>query len=84
MATCKGCGKPVVWAETPDGHKQPFDREPNSEGNRILLGRGPHRPPLVLPLEHLDPPYGQPQVATMDCIYMPHHATCAKVDDFRQ
>ncbi len=27
-AICKGCGKPIVWGETPDGKKVPLDPKP--------------------------------------------------------
>jgi hypothetical protein len=25
---CKGCGKPIFWAETPDGRRVPLDPKP--------------------------------------------------------
>ena len=84
MAICNGCGAAIVWAETADGKRQPFDREPDREGNRILLGRGPNRPPLALPLERIDPHFGDEQVKTLGAIYMPHHATCPNVADFQK
>ena len=33
MAKCDrpSCGAEIVWAETPEGKRQPFDREPNPE-----------------------------------------------------
>jgi len=73
-----------VWAETPRGKRQPFDRKPNAKGNRILLGRGPDRPPLALPLECFNPQIGEEQRAIMGAIYMPHHATCIAVKEFRE
>lgn len=95
MANCSGCGAEIVWAETPDGKRQPFDREPNSAGNRVLLGRGPNRPPLAIP-----PPTsalfgGEGRPITVgkagddgpplaEVLYMPHHATCPERDRFRR
>lgn len=81
MAECRGCGAQIVWAETPDGKKQPFDREPNDAGNRILLGRGPRTPPVAVPVGALMPESGIAQLTLIR--YMPHHATCPEVKSFR-
>lgn len=85
MSACRACGAAIVWAETPDGNKQPFDREPNSAGNRVLLGRGPNTPPLAVPETFFDPEAKELDAeAFAKCVYMPHHATCPKAEEFRK
>lgn len=90
MAKCDGpnCGEDVVWAETANGKRQPFNREPDPKGNRVLLGRGPDRPPLAIRADALDPDDIHEDGYTLSdleaCHYMPHHATCADVDQFRR
>jgi hypothetical protein len=82
-----------VWAETPEGRRQPFDREPDPEkGNRVLLGRGPLRAPLALPPTMLSmavPHTPSAKKLALGWIrgtgvaYVPHHATCPEVERFR-
>lgn len=81
MAKCDGpnCDADVVWAETPGGGRQPFNREPSEEGNRYLLGRGPTRPPLAVAASAID----EGGYDLRECLYMPHHATCVDADHFR-
>lgn len=76
MAKCDGCGAAIVWAETLDGKRQPFDREPDEKGNRVLLGRGPVRPPLAIPSSNVVP-------CPEETLYMPHHAVCPDAERFR-
>jgi len=87
VASCKGCGAAIVWAVTPEGKRQPFDRVPDSKGNRVLLGRGPDRPPLALPINVLvggpEEPRNLNDGLRGQVAYMPHHATCPFVEDFR-
>lgn len=88
MAECDGpnCDAQVVWAETPEGSRQPFDREPDPKGNRILIGRGPDKAPLALNLKVLsDDVLGgalHDQIR-QEATYMPHHATCPDAEQFR-
>lgn len=87
MSKCDGpnCDADVVWAETPSGARQPFDREPAENGNRVLLGRGPNRPPLAIPASEFDPhnpTYDRPEWLA-GCLYVPHHATCPDRDRFK-
>lgn len=81
MAECDGpnCTAEVVWAETTDGRRQPFDRVPTEDGNRYLLGRGPNRPPLAVAVSAID----EGGYDLRECRYMPHHATCVDVERFR-
>jgi hypothetical protein len=83
MAECGSCKADIVWADTPRGSKQPFDREPNPEGNRVLLGRGPNLPPLALPVDLIDAGPSMLGPAVDECRYMPHHATCPSVEEHR-
>jgi hypothetical protein len=84
VAKCDGpnCDAEIVWAETPAGAKQPFDREPDPKGNRVLLGRGPDRPPLAIPASivegtgALEAKVGAGEPLLDECRYVPHHATC--------
>jgi hypothetical protein len=80
VAKCDGCGADIVWAETPSGAKQPFNREPDAKGNRVLLGRGPDKPPLALSRAAVDVGriYDEGGI-----YYVPHHATCPEVESFR-
>lgn len=89
MARCDGpnCGAEIVWGETPDGRRQPFDREPSEKGNRVLLGRGPDRAPLALSLSLLsDDALGGAlhEQVRAEAAYVPHHATCPDRDRFRR
>jgi hypothetical protein len=84
---CDGpnCGAEVVWAETLEGKRQPF--EPNPEGNRVLLGRGLERLPLALPLTQIEDDSGIGGFLHTrlreEAAYMPHHATCPDVERLR-
>jgi hypothetical protein len=96
LAKCEGanCGADIVWAETPDGKRQPFDREPTPEGNRYLLGRGARRPPLAIPVANMgylrdvdredvtDGTGHNALEAMTEARYIPHHATCPDVARF--
>lgn len=42
-ATCRGCGKPIVWGIDPDGKKIPLDpRAPVYALNHLPVGGDPH------------------------------------------
>lgn len=76
MAEC-GCGAQILWAETEDGKRAPFDREPDPSGNRVLLGRGPSRPPLAVPPARV-------VMCPDDCLYVSHFATCPDAAAYRR
>lgn len=87
MSVCDGkdCDAQIVWAENPATRTlQPFDREPTPDGNRVLLGRGPNRPPLAIDAKLIDPGPGMLGNAIDECRYMPHHATCPNAEDYRR
>ena len=85
MAKCGGCGADIIWGETVGGKRQPFDREPNAGGNRLLVGRGPDEPPLVLIAGEVAAYLPMPeQEALVGARYMPHHATCPNAEDYRK
>ena len=69
--TCRGCSAPILWGRRASGKAQPLDREPNDAGNLVIeCGLVAQYQPLI----HND---GRPR-------YMPHHATCPNVADFRE
>lgn len=70
-ARCKGCGRPIFWARhATSGKAMPFDAEPSDHGtwDLRLNARG-------LAAIH------DPKAETR---YVPHHATCPKVEQFRR
>jgi hypothetical protein len=82
IGACRACGAAMLWAETPDGNRQPFNPKPDPEGNRVLLGRGRDRSPLAVPVTALGDYEGAAPLS--ECFYMPHHATCPERDRFRR
>lgn len=79
--TCRGesCGSPVLWARVADGtgNLMPLDPLPDENGNVEIIGKTPLGRPHVRvhgtrPLLHEGP------------LYMPHHATCPDVEEFRK
>lgn len=66
---CRGCGQTIVWAMTEAGKRMPLDIEPNPDGNMTLILAGV----LVARKAQLD-----------ETRYMPHHATCPEVGQFRK
>ena len=87
MAKCDGpnCDADVVWAETPAGKRQPFDRAP-AEGDWILLGRGPEKAPLAIHRKLLTEDAAGGAVYEQirkEAGYVPHHATCVDRDRFK-
>jgi hypothetical protein len=78
MSTCRACGAPIRWERTEArGKAIPLDRDPVDAGNAILIRHGARDVVRVLgPLEL--------ELLEADVVrYMPHHATCPDVDEFR-
>lgn len=75
MSTCQGCGEPIRWAPTAASNgakRMPLDPEPTIDGNVILDDRG------------FAVVVGPGSFDTLDVeTFMPHHATCERVGDFR-
>jgi hypothetical protein len=72
-ARCKGCGRPIVWARHAISDKaMPFDAEPHDHGTWNLRDGFAGRDLIAV---------HDPQA---DVRYVPHHATCPAVDQFRQ
>lgn len=80
--TCSGCGEPILWAVTRNGRPIPLNAAPDITGNVALTGatresssgrRGPECN-VVGPVGLFDDGIER---------YMPHHATCEKVEQFR-
>ncbi len=65
---CKGCDAPIIWFETPQGKRQPFDAKPMKRGQVNIW---PNEDENWTPIVH------------MIDTYMPHHATCPEVERFR-
>jgi len=71
---CRGCGKEILWRETPSGALMPLDPEQSSgtgHGQYILEGETNCRP-----YEPLFDPSETPR-------HMNHWATCPKAEEFR-
>lgn len=84
---CSRCKRPIRWAVTANGKLQPLDRDPDPKGNVVLLDelvfvakRGVHNRSHVLTKAELEPSL----LADDRPRYMPHHATCPNVEEFRK
>lgn len=82
---CKGCERPILWVETEKGARMPLDPEP-VEAGRVIIRMGPqmgqetaHAETAEETANRLKCPIPAGRVA-----YMPHHATCPNVEDFRK
>lgn len=77
MATCKKCPAQILWCKTPKGKWIPVDVEPNVAGNlRLENGAGPDGETVATVVGLFD---------ESECVlYMPHHATCPNVGEFRK
>lgn len=74
VTTCV-CGEQILWAETTNLKMMPLNLEPNPAGNAIL--HPGHKVHIIGP-----PDRAKPEVRTLR--YMPHHATCTRVEEFRR
>lgn len=73
MRRACSCGAKLRWGTNPKtGKKQPFNREPDPKGNRTLdeFGNIYTLQNGTVPMGHTGP-------------FMPHHATCPRVAEFR-
>jgi hypothetical protein len=71
-ARCKGCGRRIVWARHAiSGKAMPFDAEPHTHGTWDLRQGFAGADAIAVHDPHADPRY------------VPHHATCPAVDQFR-
>lgn len=75
---CRGCNSLIEWALTVNEKRIPFNPEPDPTGNLAIYRdeRGMFRA-RTLSKEHPEPTRGERR-------FMPHHATCPKVDRFRK
>lgn len=71
VSVCRGCGAEIRWALTEAGRRIPLDAVPDPAGNIELVKAGARviGPPGMLPDDRVR--------------WMPHHATCPNVSDFR-
>src|SRR5262249_11251830 len=83
---CSACKAPIRWAVTIHGKLQPLNRDPDPAGNVVLTGelvfvagKGVHPRSRVLTKKQREPSL----LAVEEERYMPHHATCPKVAQFR-
>lgn len=83
MSVCRGenCHRPIRWVLTKtNGKLQPVDPDPDPEGNLLVVGySGPARTPVVV----VEPPGQEALGLAEETRYMPHHATCPDVQEFR-
>lgn len=72
MSKCKKCKAPILWCRTAtSGSWIPIDKTPNPEGNITISG-------------HLMIAKVVDLFTEADAVrYMPHHATCPNVEEFR-
>ena len=75
MAACRGCGVAIRWVATAaTGKLMPLNAEPDPAGNVLLDDDG--RAVVLGKGDAGASLFGEAR-------YMPHHATCEKVDEFR-
>ncbi|TAL43983.1 MAG: hypothetical protein EPN91_05300 [Salinibacterium sp.] len=67
MATCKGCGAPILWAKSPNGKAMPLD-EAETTIAEVALESGFN---------------DKLHVTWIVRGHVPHHITCPKADQFR-
>lgn len=83
-AKCRACDAPIIWAVTERGKAMPLDADPDPAGNVIMtgankVGSNGHAGPEIKVLGNTADMFGgEPEVR-----YMPHHATCPEVEQFR-
>lgn len=73
MSSCRACHARILWVKTSSGRSMPLDAVPTSDGNVLLDDEG---------IAHV-----QGQSSSLfpgDTLYMPHHATCPNVEEFRK
>lgn len=69
-SNCRSCGKPILWARTPNGKWMPLDPEPNPLGNLLLDEDG-----------YIGP---HPEGAPVKGPYFSHFATCPNAAQYRK
>lgn len=87
-STCE-CGASLLWVATRNGKMQPVNAEPDPSGNVVLLDpptyrstpRGALRSSRALTKVERE---GGGLLPVEGDRYMPHHATCPKVEKFRK
>lgn len=75
---CRGCGRPMVWAVTPDGKKIPLD--PKASVYRVT-SNGPNEPPTA-ELVRTRQTVGDNDVVQEDSYMVSHFHTCPNASDF--
>ncbi len=71
ISVCRGCGQRMIWGKTVAGKAIPLDPELSERGNMILENGV---------AKVVDRSLYPPGVK----LYMPHHATCPKAQEFRK
>lgn len=67
MPNCKGCGAEIIWGVTAKNNRA-IPLNAKPETRAVMNGRAPGD--------------GAP-IVEIRTTFMPHHATCSKVEDFR-
>lgn len=77
---CKSCGAAIVWAESKNGRKWPFDYEPDDRGTFILFVELGATEPVALAPRDMErallPLYRER--------YLPHWVSCPNADAHRR
>lgn len=76
--TCKSCDAQVIWAETTQGNRMPVNvAYDTTDGNLVLVHRGPGMPPLARVLS-MAQRFGRTTLRTS------HFATCQQAKRWRR
>lgn len=77
---CRGCAEPIEWARTDKNDRwTPINAEPDPAGNLVVVDVMPNGTKRVRTLANAE--QGGLFAETR---YMPHHATCSSVGQFRK
>lgn len=80
---CSRCKAEITWCATVNGKMQPIDRQPNPAGNLRLVDEYVQTQRGILQRVLVAKP-GELSLDDDGVRYMPHHATCPDVEDFRK
>lgn len=83
-SVCSACARPILWAVTAKGKFQPLDPEPDDAGNLRLLEEWVATRKGALQRVVVVKPGATLEFGDTGERWMPHHATCPNVEQFRR